>query len=322
MSNKVHSIFHNDYITSDEEAEDEFNRESIHNSTDENEEEEVIRAVKRDLDQYLSKTNKIEELKAPKTQKDIADEFESEMNAELDRLVKIEAKSFLSNKENDAIKGSKKSRINQAEEEDTDSEAEVETGVRTTKKRQHFTNDELFYDPEMDDEDQNWINKQRATCHEIKSPKKATQSAANSVPSTEAHIKPNYSDAATDAVLNCPCCMTLLCMDCQRHSKYKTQYRAMFVFNSDIKSDEKLKYPKEKEEENTRKKSRRNKNKNKKENEEAQNSFILEVEQKEDEQIEYEVYRPVQCKECRTEVGVYDEKEELYHFFNVLASHS
>ncbi|KNC80342.1 hypothetical protein SARC_07300 [Sphaeroforma arctica JP610] len=35
----------------------------------------------------------------------------------------------------------------------------------------------------------------------------------------------------TDGVLSCPCCMTTLCMDCQRHEKYKQQYRAMFVMN-------------------------------------------------------------------------------------------
>lgn len=33
-----------------------------------------------------------------------------------------------------------------------------------------------------------------------------------------------------------------------------------------------------------------------------------------------EVYNPVQCSECSTEVAVFD-KEEVYHFFNILASH-
>lgn len=34
-----------------------------------------------------------------------------------------------------------------------------------------------------------------------------------------------------------------------------------------------------------------------------------------------EVYHPVQCSECSTEVAVFD-KDEVYHFFNILASHS
>ena len=34
-----------------------------------------------------------------------------------------------------------------------------------------------------------------------------------------------------------------------------------------------------------------------------------------------EVFHPVKCNQCSTEVAVYD-SEEVYHFFNVLASHS
>lgn len=33
-----------------------------------------------------------------------------------------------------------------------------------------------------------------------------------------------------------------------------------------------------------------------------------------------EVYHPVRCSECSTEVAVFD-KDEVYHFFNILASH-
>lgn len=32
------------------------------------------------------------------------------------------------------------------------------------------------------------------------------------------------------------------------------------------------------------------------------------------------LFYPVRCKECQTELGVYDH-EEVYHFFNVIASH-
>lgn len=34
-----------------------------------------------------------------------------------------------------------------------------------------------------------------------------------------------------------------------------------------------------------------------------------------------EILRPVLCSECGTEIGVYEPKDELYHFANVLASH-
>ena len=32
-------------------------------------------------------------------------------------------------------------------------------------------------------------------------------------------------------------------------------------------------------------------------------------------------YNPVRCQECNTEVAVYD-KDEIYHFFNVISSHA
>ena len=39
-----------------------------------------------------------------------------------------------------------------------------------------------------------------------------------------------------------------------------------------------------------------------------------------EENSEEEHYHPVNCCKCKTEVGVID-KDEVYHFFNVVASH-
>ncbi|KAL3925285.1 MAG: hypothetical protein SGILL_000510 [Bacillariaceae sp.] len=38
-----------------------------------------------------------------------------------------------------------------------------------------------------------------------------------------------YKPRGTDAVLSCPCCFNIVCMDCQRHSRYPNQFRAIFV---------------------------------------------------------------------------------------------
>ncbi|XP_023370164.1 E2F-associated phosphoprotein [Otolemur garnettii] len=111
----------------------------------------------------------------------------------------------------------------------------------------------------------------------------------------------------SDAVLNCPACMTTLCLDCQRHESYKTQYRAMFVMNCSVNKEEVLKY---KASENRKK--RRSHKKMKSNHEDAAEQPQTEVE---------EIYHPVVCTECSTEVAVYD-KDEVFHFFNVLASHS
>merc|ERR1712126_533791 len=46
----------------------------------------------------------------------------------------------------------------------------------------------------------------------------------------------------SDAILNCPACMSTVCVDCQRHDLYKNQYRAMFVLNCNIVENQLLRY--------------------------------------------------------------------------------
>jgi len=64
-----------------------------------------------------------------------------------------------------------------------------------------LSNDELLYDPEMDDDDERWVNSQR----------QRYQPAARRAGDATTRRLPN-----SDAVLNCPACMSLLCLDCQR----------------------------------------------------------------------------------------------------------
>ena len=82
---------------------------------------------------------------------------------------------------------------------------------------------------------------------------------------------------------------------------YKNQYRAMFVLNCTILRDEVLhcKPPKKGQKQRKRKKSK------------------VEAEEEDDSGP----YHPVQCTICSTEVAVYD-KDEIFHFFNVLPSAS
>ena len=71
----------------------------------------------------------------------------------------------------------------------------------------------------------------------------------------------------------------------------------MFVMNCRVDTTQKLKY--------SLSKSARKKSKLKKKEEED----------------EGEDYNPVKCETCGTEVAVYD-KDEIYHFFNVIPSHA
>ncbi|XP_053553723.1 E2F-associated phosphoprotein [Bombina bombina] len=185
---------------------------------------------------------------------------------------------------------------------DSDSDEEINnthgSKERRQKKRQVLTNDELLYDPKEDDRDQEWVDARRRGYRNIR---KSNQTKSQQ---TKEPALPN-----SDAVLNCPACMTTLCLDCQRHESYKTQYRAMFVMNCSINKEELLRFPNHLPAKHKRR--HRKKTKLPPAEEAVGTTSSKDTE---------EMYHPVKCTECSTEVAVYD-KDEVYHFFNVLASH-
>ncbi|PRQ37084.1 putative E2F-associated phosphoprotein [Rosa chinensis] len=126
-----------------------------------------------------------------------------------------------------------------------------------------------FYDSDLDVKDESWVQKKR-------------------------------KGRASDAVLSCPACFTTLCLECQRHEKYVTQYRAVFVVNCKIGSDQVI----------HQKGTKPRKGKSGR-----QSSEIETV------PAGNQTFKHVSCLVCSTEVGVIDE-DEVYHFFNVLPSES
>lgn len=118
----------------------------------------------------------------------------------------------------------------------------------------------------------------------------------------------------TDAILNCPGCMSLLSLNCQRsvtpdqlyallfvnllyhvnihrrHFKYKTQYRTMFTFNCKVMEDN------------------------------ARGQITIDLSDEAAPAI-IDGLKQVVCEICNTFVGV-RESDGVYHLFNVLASHS
>ncbi|KAM3918780.1 E2F-associated phosphoprotein [Leptodactylus fuscus] len=178
---------------------------------------------------------------------------------------------------------------------DSDSEEE---GAGKGKKHKHkvLTNDDLLYDPHEDDRDQAWVDAKRRGYRNIR---KSRQSRT--------HSAKQKAIPSSDAILNCPACMTTLCLDCQRHETYRTQYRAMFVMNCTVNKEEVLKFPEQ---------AIKNRRRERKKMKTPSADSAMETQSK-----DTEMYHPVKCNECSTEVAVYD-KEEVYHFFNVLASHS
>ena len=98
---------------------------------------------------------------------------------------------------------------------------------------------------------------------------------------------------------------------CCRHESYVNQYRAMFVLNCCVLRDEVLKYIPKADKRSRRRKRRKGKEE-KDETEEKKGEDLSQ-------ETEPEIYHPVRCGECNTEVAVFD-KQEIFHFFNVLAS--
>ncbi|CAH2073545.1 unnamed protein product [Thlaspi arvense] len=124
-----------------------------------------------------------------------------------------------------------------------------------------------FYDSDLDDKDEMWMVKKR-------------------------------DGRTSDAVLSCPACFTTVCLECQRHEQYVTQYRAVFVVNCKVDKDRVV----------------------------QQNAISSNVgkrrrdsEKRETVSADDETVNPVFCSTCSTEIGVVD-GEEIYHFSNVIPS--
>ena len=151
----------------------------------------------------------------------------------------------------------------------------------------------MLYDPDADDEDEKWVEAQRKEYLGLpRNPEGDTKAATNG----------NLAKCPeSDAVLNCPGCMTVLCLDCQRHEVYKTQYRAMFVLNCNIDWSQKLTSGKW--------------------NGEGKGKRMSKNRMDESPSTEPSSFFNVTCSVCNTKVAVHDE-DEVFHFFNVLSSYS
>ncbi|XP_062598998.1 E2F-associated phosphoprotein-like [Saccostrea cucullata] len=226
-------------------------------------------------------------------------DFEKEMNEELDRRVTALEEARKSGQTISGSKNGETSKPGTSSERskqdngfnddiyfDSDEEDMIKGGDKKKREKlEKMTNDDLLYDPDQDDDDQRWVDNHRRSlmARDRKAPRKLPTS---------------------DAVLDCPACMTTLCLDCQKHEKYHNQYRAMFVMNCHVDFSELLKQPPQK-------------SKKRKRQQGSQGSQQQEVESSTEEE---EKLHPVRCTECNTVVGVFD-TDEVYHFFNVLAGH-
>jgi hypothetical protein len=164
-----------------------------------------------------------------------------------------------------------------------------------------YTGSDQLYGANLDDEDEAWVyqNLRSGTSETVTVAPRAAQQQQAQVLEQAKLLKPRNSDA----VLSCPCCFTIVCMDCQRHETLRNQFRAMFVMN--ITVGEKLVYDNHSKQLMTVV---------------TTGSSALLDDDDDDGDDQDEVYHSVHCLQCRTQVAALDMKEELYHFFGCLAS--
>ncbi|XP_026194805.1 E2F-associated phosphoprotein isoform X2 [Anabas testudineus] len=240
------------------------------------------------------------------------DEFEKEMEAELSSTIRTMEGTWGPSTSETLARGNGGSgpalpnpRMYDKVYFDSDSDEEDKpssSAGQRQRRRTIPTNDELLYDPDEDDRDQAWVDAKRREYNSRKRPAAALRS--------QRHQPQGLP--SSDAILNCPACMTTLCLDCQRHEKYRTQYRAMFVMNCTVKRDEVLRYKTQPE--------RKQRNRKRRRGQKTETAMDETPDPTPAGMDADEAYHPVECSECSTEVAVFD-KDEVYHFFNILASH-
>lgn len=236
------------------------------------------------------------------------DEFEKEMKNELEETMKNIENNRSAAVSDDTLAVSSGQKLTSFYDNsyfDSDSDENETSEEKKKIKRPIPSNDELFYDPEMDDHDQKWIDQQRRAYQ----PKPTSVVAKQQQGQTPGKPRPL---PLSDAVLNCPGCMSLLCLDCQRHATYSHQYRAMFVMNCTPDMTEVLHH--------TMLTKKKKSNKRKRPQTEGQGDNCTSSSANDLTDDDVEVYHPVRCDLCKTEVAVYD-KDEVFHFFNILSSY-
>jgi hypothetical protein len=195
--------------------------------------------------------------------------------------------------------------------------------------------DEL-YDPHGDEYDEAFVYKHmRCGLPETVQVRNAEKSNTSSNRNTEETkrlqaLKPRHSDA----VLSCPCCFEIVCMDCQQHDRHANQFRAMFVMNVAVHWDHVLTYDTSVQglvrvtdhagavgagtsavESHT---NASNQIPPESGSSDSNSPDRSKVDIQKDAGSEY--YYQTVCANCQTQVAALDMTDEVYHFYGCLAS--
>ncbi len=192
---------------------------------------------------------------------------------------------------------------------------------------------DALYCENMDDEDEAWVYKNLRSGMEETVPIRCQSTNNNNNNNTNNNeiLKKNKSQKTSpqqntaqfkqgrvlkprdsDAVLSCPCCFQIVCMDSQKHEKYENQFRAMFVMNigvhwnkkmyHDEKTNDLMEFNVEETHENHKRPS----------------SKVIQFD--DDAKSRQRIYYAVYCNSCETEIAALDLQDEVYYFFGCIAS--
>eukprot|EP00871_Galdieria_phlegrea_P002565 jgi/Galph1/3309/GphlegSOOS_G1996.1 len=110
-----------------------------------------------------------------------------------------------------------------------------DTSDEDIESRFLFQEADPFYDEHADSEDEKWVREN--LYHGV-----MYKREGNVNKETGEEFASSQEDLEDDKFrLSCPCCFTLLCVRCQQHEEYESQFRAVFVTNCRIREDQRLK---------------------------------------------------------------------------------
>ena len=182
-------------------------------------------------------------------------------------------------------------------------------------------NADHLYGADLDEEDEAWVYKNlRGGVEEtvqVQRPKESASSSSSpqsSSASSRLETAKLYKPRDSDAVLACPCCFNIVCMDCQRHERYVHQFRAMFVMNIGVHWDRHLVF-------DPKCKGLVEKPAQMPSPQEQQHRVPSDDDDdKSSNETDSEFYYPVYCLNCQTQLAALDMTDEVYHFYGVIAS--
>eukprot|EP00750_Incisomonas_marina_P033365 INCI9808.2.p1 GENE.INCI9808.2~~INCI9808.2.p1 ORF type:complete len:306 (-),score=58.29 INCI9808.2:1021-1938(-) len=144
-------------------------------------------------------------------------------------------------------------------------------------------------------------------------PQTSTRNGSRGLKKNPSKQKRRRKKKQTNFELSCPCCFSLLCVQCQQHELYSDQFRAAFARNCRVVMEEKI----------------INRTSTDAGSASSRNAVPTDVKASASKDVQHavkpstddgiEILHPVLCSECDTEVGVFDE-DEIYHFFQVIPS--